>query len=135
MLRPVLDFTLPHKLKNAIIMEDNCLKTTDFENKTVVFVESQRAIKAKKHPELRDPAFIAGRVRDAVCTPSFVYADLGAPLVRRAHYLKEFVVNGSARYTKVIVDISLEPRKIISAFRPDCVKENGKTELLYGKDE
>jgi hypothetical protein len=118
-----------------MIIADYCLQTEDYEGVRTVFREEHRATKALKHPELRDEAFIAGRVKAAIETPTFVYADLGAPDRRRSCYLKEYELNGTARYTKVIVDYERRPRVIITAYRPDYVKERSKTELIYGKDE
>ena len=63
-----------------------------------------------------------------------MYRDFEKPNDRRAHYLKEYLVNGVQRYTKVIVAIDQKPRFVVTAYRPDYVKERGKTELIYGKD-
>lgn len=115
-------------------MGKNCLSTNDYKNNQVVFSEEQRLLKADKHPELREPDFINGRVKVAIQSPDFIYQDLMNPKERIAVYKLEYVVNGRSRYTKVIISAKSNPYFIITAYRPDYVKERGKTKLLYGKD-
>ena len=111
-----------------------CLEAIHYEGKRVVFAEAQRALKSQKHSELRDVEFISGRVKRAIECPSFVYEDLAFPKVRRAHYIEEFMINSRYRYTKVVLEEEKDYFSVITAYRPDYVKERGKTKLLYGKD-
>ncbi len=111
-----------------------CLETTDYENNKVIFTEAQKQLKADKHPELRDNNFINGRVKQAINRPRFVYQDCDKPNSRKVFYMEEFVMNGKSRYTKVIIDFKKTPLFVVSAYRPDYVKERNKTKLLYGKD-
>jgi ribosome biogenesis protein Nip4 len=115
-------------------MGKNCLIANDYKNKQVVFTEEQRLLKAEKHPELREQDFINGRVKEAIQYPDFVYQDLANCKERIAAYKLEYAVNGRSRYTKVIISIKNIPYFVITAYRPDYVKERGKTKLLYGKD-
>lgn len=116
-------------------MHQCCLRTADHNGISVIFLEAQRAFKAQKHPELRNPEFVSGRVKTAIQEPSFVFKDLAQPGERCVHYLKEFEMNGRSRYTKVVIDAICDPREVVTAFRPDYVKEQGKTDLLYGHIE
>lgn len=109
--------------------------TKNHEGKEVIFTEKQRLSHLLKHPELRDSKFIDGRVRRAIESPDFIYQDLAEPKERQALYIKEFCINGITRYTKVVILIIRNPYIVKTAFRPDYVKERGKTQLLYGKDE
>lgn len=111
-----------------------CLKTKDYEGKDTIFTEEQRKEKAPRHPELLDSNFINGRVKKTIQNPDFVYEDLAQPSKRRAHYLEEYKINELFRYTKVVIDISVNPLFVVTAFRPTSVKERGKTKLLYGED-
>lgn len=111
-----------------------CLEVLDYEGNKVIFTEEQRIKKSAKRPELRDDKFINGRLKQAINCPTFVYQDCDKPNNRKAFYLEEFRINGKIRYTKVIVDFKQKPQFVITAYRPDYVKERGKTKLLYGKD-
>jgi hypothetical protein len=111
-----------------------CLITTDHEDKKVIFTERQRLLKSDKHPELRSPDFINGRVKDAIKNPDFIYQDLGRPEERIAVYKLEFKINERNKYTKIVMNTRPNSYFIITAFRPENVKERGKTKLLYGKD-
>ncbi len=111
-----------------------CLETVDYENNKVIFTEAQRQQKVAKRPELRDDNFINGRLKQTINCPNFVYQDCDKPNSRKAFYLQEYVVNGRPRYTKVVVDFKKKPQFVITAYRPDYVKERSKTNLLYGHD-
>jgi len=111
-----------------------CLETLDYGKNKVIFTEEQRQKKSAKRPELRDDTFINGRLKNAINCPNFVYQDCDRPENRKAFYLKEYCVNGKQRYTKVVINFKQRPQFIITAYRPDYVKERGKTKLLYGKD-
>ena len=114
-------------------MPQYCLQTKNYEGKTVVFEENVRLLKAKKHSELRVPSFINGRVQKTIKAPEFVYDVFGYEGLRAAYYMEEFIVNGISRYTKVVVEQIGNPLKVITAFRPNNVKESGKTKLLYSR--
>jgi hypothetical protein len=111
-----------------------CLETVDHENNKVIFTEEQRQKKAVKHPELRDNNFINSRLKQTINRPDFIYQDCDKPNSRNALYLKEFVLNGKPRYTKVTIDFKKKPQFVVTAYRPDYVKERNKTKLLYGHD-
>lgn len=114
-------------------MSQNCLETKNHEGKEVVFTEEQRLVKSQKHSVLRDPDFINGRLRKTVESPDFIYEDLGRKN-RHALYGHEYTVNGRPIFTKVVVNMVSNPIFIVTAYRPDYVKERGKTKLIYGND-
>ena len=91
-------------------------------------------MKSEKHPELREDDFVNGRLKKAIESPNFVYQDLAEPKNRQVLYLEEFRLNDRYKYSKVILDERTEYLFVITAYRPDYVKERGKTKLLYGKD-
>lgn len=113
-----------------------CLKTRDHEGRQVIFTEKQRVLKGRKHPELRDSNFISGRVKRTIEQPDFIYEDLARPANRRAIYALEYFSSTGPRYTKVIVETKLDgDHSIVTAFRPNSVKERAKSKLIYGKDQ
>ncbi len=117
--------------------DEYCLDTINYEKKRVIFLEEIRQIKAKKRPELRGKEgdkFINGRVKEAIQNPHFVYEDYSHPNDRQVHYILEFSINDTSRYTKVVVSKNENPLHVITAYRPDYIKEKGKTKLLYGED-
>ncbi|MDP2692656.1 MAG: hypothetical protein Q8O88_03400 [bacterium] len=114
-------------------MEGYCLLTQNYENRGVCFEEKRRKIKALKHSELRDPKFINGRVKQTINNPDFIYSDFDYPKSREVYYKFEFKINGKNVYTKVVIDITKIPLLVVSVFRPDYIKEQNKTKLLYGK--
>lgn len=115
-------------------MSNLCLETISFDKIKTIFTETQRQLKAPKRPELRDPDFVKGRLRRVIVTPSFVYQDLERPKERFTCYLKEYESNGKTRYTKVILEKRSRHHFVITAFRPNYVKEKGKTKLIYGDE-
>ena len=117
-------------------IEECCLKTTNYEKKQVIFLEKTRQIKAGKHFELRGEdgeRFINGRVREAIQNPHFVYEDFAEPKKRRAYYFLEYGGDKN-RYTKVVITNHGNLLVVITAYRPNHVKERGKTKLIYGED-
>ncbi len=110
-----------------------CLKTEDDLGNKVVFSEKQRRKKAKSHPELRDDKFINGRLKTAINHPHFVYGDV-AKNNFHCYYIREFHFDTSRgkgwQYTKVIVLVIVKPYQIITAFRPQIIKEEGRTKCL-----
>ena len=110
-----------------------CLETR-YRGEKVVFTEEQRALKSVKHPELRDIDFIKGRVKNAIEDPDFIYQDLAHPETRRIHYLKEYSINNETRYTKVVISKEEMLFFVITAYRPNYIKESGKTKMVYQKN-
>jgi hypothetical protein len=109
-----------------------CIETTNHEGVRTVFTEMRRAQKAEKHPELREQAFL-DQVKKTIERPDFVYQDLDSD-TRFASYCREFKINSRTRYTKVMVQKESGCCVVITAYRPDYVKERRKTNLLYGND-
>ncbi len=109
-----------------------CIQTRNYCSDRVVFTEDQRSSKGAKHPELREEGFIE-RVRQAIEKPDFVYQDL-ANYSRHVYYRYEYTANGRDRYVKVVIETSQEPYFVITAYRPDFIKEEGKTKLIYKND-
>jgi len=109
------------------------LRCNDYRGIPVVFTEVQRALKSEKHPELRDASFVE-RIKKALQSPHFIYPDL-TKKKRFAYYYIEYSINGRKKYTKVILQTQVSLCFIVTAFRPDYVKERGKVTPIYGKDE
>lgn len=109
-----------------------CIDTKNYEGKHTVFTEEQRTEKAEKHPELREESFIA-RVKETIEHPDFIYEDIDKKS-RYSYYCREFKINSRVQYTKVILRDAKTYNFVITAYRPDFVKERGKTNLIYGKD-
>lgn len=86
-----------------------------------------------KHPELREDFFIEN-VKKTIESPTFVYEDLSTT-ARVAYYCREFKINSRIRYTKVVLAERQNHLFVITAYRPDYVKERDKTKLLYGQDD
>lgn len=97
------------------------------------FTEDQWQEKQQKHPELREKTFIE-RVKQTIEAPSFVYEDF-LKSERFVYYCREFKINSRTVYTKIVLVEQTEDLFVITAYRPDYVKERSKTKLLYGKDE
>lgn len=112
-----------------------CLDTKNHENRRVIFTEAQRLLKCSNRPELRDNNFINGRMKEAIMSPSFIYQDLTMTQKRQVVYFIEFKINNKFKYTKIILEKRSAHFFVITAYRPDYVKERGKTKLLYGKDK
>lgn len=110
-----------------------CLDVHDKDGVRVIFTKKQRLLKMEKHSELREDAFLT-HLSEAICRPSFIYANFDRPLKRQALYFREFKFNGRIRYIKVILEKRRTHFFLITAYRPDYVKERGKTRLLYGND-
>lgn len=119
-------------LVQRLMQESLCLSCIDYAGRRVVFVERQRAFKAQKRPELLERGIIE-RIRQTLESPVFVYGDIehGDRLV---YYRDEYAIDGIIRYMKVVVRAGPDLLRVITAYRPDYVKERGKTRLLYGTD-
>lgn len=108
----------------------NCIDTKNHEGVQTIFTEEQRLEKAKKHSELRHTEFIE-MVRLTIEKPDFIYMDLGGS-DRHVCYCREYKINSRTQYTKVIIRTAKHCNYVVTAYRPDYVKERNKTELLYG---
>ena len=113
-------------------MSEYCIDCKNYEGIRITFSEKQRSEKAFKHPELNEEGFIK-RIVKAVTNPHFVYEDL-SDKNRYAYYIREYAINSRIIYTKVIVKKRDKICFIITAYRPDYVKERSKSRLLYGED-
>ena len=111
----------------------NYIETKNVFGVKVVFTEKQRKEKMLKHPELRLDSFTE-RIKKAIENPDFIYQDL-TDKRRYAYYAREYAINSRVVYTKVILKNGKKNCFIITAYRPDYVKERSKTRLLYGKDD
>lgn len=109
------------------------LDVLDRDGVRVIFTEKQRLLKMEKHAELRDDTFLE-RLSEAIKKPTFVYANFEKPNRRQALYFEEFKFNGKIRYIKVVLEKQGTGFFLVTAYRPDYVKERGKTALLYGND-
>ncbi len=112
-------------------MSKNCIRTKNYAGIWTVFTEEQRNLKSPKHPELREDAFIE-RVKKTIEKPDFIYEDLSQKY-RSVYYIRDYGINAKIRYTKVILRESKSLCFVVTAYRPDYVKEKGKTKLIYGK--
>ena len=83
-------------------------------------------------PELRENG-IMSRIKVAIENPNFVYEDFEHKN-RFSYYRREFKINNRTRYIKVILQMHKSYLFVVTAFRPDYVKERGKTRLIYGED-
>lgn len=111
-----------------------CLEIEDYQGSRVVFYEKTRLKKAKKRPELRSTDFLKGQLTQAVKNPWRIYKDFNKTKERRCYYYKEYSTKIKTKYTKVVIDISENPYIIITAYRPDYIKEeklNSKSEKIY----
>ena len=110
----------------------NCIDVKDYNGIRTVFTNTQWKIKQTQRPELQEKSIIE-RIKKTVQEPSFVYSDL-SDKTRSAYYMMEYRVNGRNRYLKVVIKKYKKYNFIITAYRPDYVKERGKTKCIYGKD-
>ena len=111
-----------------------CLEAKHYSGKKAIFTKKQQALKSERRPELRDDSFIRGWLKKAIESPSFVYQDLSKPETRQVAYLEEFKINNRYRYTKVVLEETPSHFFVVTAYRPDYVKERDKTKLIYGED-
>lgn len=111
-----------------------CLEVNDYSGCMVRFEESNRLCHALKHPELDDPRYIKGRVRNAIIQPTFVYKAINRNK-RLVNYLFEYNNNGTNVYTKVVIQYRGQTGYIATAFRISYVKERNKTDIIYGEDK
>lgn len=108
------------------------MEVKDYEGRTVIFTDKQLDLKSPRRPELREEG-ILDRIAEAVARPSFVYEDY-VHADRLVYYREEYKIDGRVRYMKVVVQARDSDFFIVTAFRPDYVKERGKTKLAYGTD-
>ena len=108
------------------------LSVKDYMGRKAVFTNKQFDLKAPFRPELREDGII-DRIKETIEKPTFVYEDFEYKK-RLAYYRKEYKINNRTRYIKVILQAQNSCLFVVTAFRPDYVKERGKTKLLYGED-
>ena len=113
-------------------MTSNHIETICYDGNKIIFTEKQWQIKCLKRPELREEGILL-RIKGVLEKPDFVYKDL-AGSDRLVYYKCEYSVNGRNRYLKVVISTEKIPYSVITAYRPDYVKERDKTELVYGQD-
>lgn len=104
-----------------------CLEIDDYNGDKVIFYEATRIKKAKKRPELREESFLNGQLCHAIKSPWRIYEDFDRPKERYVYYYKEYNTRTKTQYTKVVIDISAKPFVIVTAFRPDRIKEESET--------
>jgi hypothetical protein len=110
----------------------NCIDTKNYDGTRTIFIEKQRQQKSLKHPELREESFIK-RIKIAIEKPDFVYEDL-AKKGYLVYYKYEYALNDRTKYTKVVLCKRRFGYFVVTSYRPDYVKEKGKTKIIYGKD-
>lgn len=110
-----------------------CLITKNHEGKLVVFTKRQFDLKANQRPELREKGILK-RIEETINNPTFIYEDYEHRKQRVAYYCFEYKINGRSRYMKVMLSVHSDYLFVVTAYRPDYIKERGKTNLLYGKD-
>ena len=108
------------------------LDVKDYGGRRVVFTDQQRELKAPNRPELREKGILE-RIRRTIENPGFVYSDI-EHRHRLAYYREEYKINGTVRYMKVVLQNRNNYLFVITAYRPNYVKERGKSKLIYGKD-
>ncbi len=104
-----------------------CLEIDDYNGNKVIFYETTRVKKAKKRPELREKSFLNGQLREAIKNPWRIYEDFDRPKERHAYYYKEYSTREKTQYAKVVIEISAKPFIVITAYRPDRIKEESET--------
>lgn len=102
-----------------------CLITKNHEGKLTVFTKKQFELKSRQRPELREENILE-RVQQTIEKPSFIYEDYEDPVNRLACYLFEYKINSRSRYMKVILRNYPSYLFVITAYRPDYVKERTK---------
>jgi len=113
-----------------------CLDIIDYRGKRVVFLEVIRLKKAQKRPELRNEEFINGQLAKAIKYPDLVYEDFERPNERLVYYYREYRKGNETRYTKVVINIKYIPYRVVTAYRPDRIKEDcpkSKSKIIYDK--
>ena len=112
--------------------ETYCLDVKNYEGRRTVFTYWQRELKAPNRPELREDGILE-RIKETIENPSFIYQDLEHS-DRFAYYRREYKINSRVKYMKLILLDRGQDLFVITAYRPDYVKERGKTTLIYGED-
>ncbi len=103
-----------------------CIDTKTYLGKRIVFEEMCWRRKAKRRPELLEDGMLR-RIEETLRNPDLVFRDHANPEGRRCYYREEYRVNGRPRYIKVVATNTTDPLYIITAYRPDRIKE-----LQYG---
>lgn len=107
----------------------------------IIFYESQRIFKAKRHPELRDITqygYVYVKIPATLADPDAIYRDLTNTQHRNYYKLERYVQDRYYRipiYIKVVVSVRWgKPYKIITSYENQYIKEDGHSELcIYEK--
>jgi len=113
-----------------------CLDITDYCGRRVIFREVVRQKKLPKRPELRNDDFIHGQLTKAIKEPTYIYEDFDRPTERHVYYYEEYTTVNGIKYTEVVIDIAILPFEIVTAYRPNYIKEeypNSKAKKIYDK--
>src|SRR3989344_895035 len=105
--------------------DKHCVDLLNYEGIRTIFTEEQRILKSDKHPELRTEEFIE-RVKKTITNPTFIYEDYDKKN-RYSYYCEEYKINSRVMYTKVMLLKLKTHYLVITAYRPDFVKERNKT--------
>src|SRR3989344_5213333 len=111
--------------------ETCCIDVKDYSGRRTIFTHRQLELKSPNRPELREEGILE-RVKETIENPNFVYLDLEHS-DRFVYYRREYKINSRVQYMKVILRDRKEDLFVITAYRPDYVKERGKTKLIYGE--
>ena len=107
---------------------DPIISTTDDEGQPIVFTKAKWEEKQVDHPELLDATFMAN-VEKTMQAPEEVwpdYADHTAGKTDKQCYYRKY---SSYTYVKVVVWVNDSPRRVVTAYGIDCVKEAKYTGL------
>ncbi len=105
---------------------DPIISTTDDEGKPIIFIKAKWEEKNVDHPELLDTAFMAN-VEKTMQNPEEVwpdYADHKEGKTDKQCYYRKYSQDS---YVKVVVWVSDTPRRVVTAYRIDYVKEGKYT--------
>jgi len=97
-----------------------------------IFTKARWVKKSRQRPSLRE-RFMRERIKECIETPTWVYEDILYPKTRRVCYLEEYGTAQYTKYTKVVLEKKKRHFFVITAYRPNYIKEKGKTKLLHSK--
>jgi hypothetical protein len=101
---------------------DPIISTTDDEGQPIIFTKAKWDEKNVDHPELLDNTFMAN-VEKTMQNPEEVwpdYADYSVGKSDKQCYYRKY---SQYSYVKVVVWINGSPRRVVTAYEIDCVKE------------
>lgn len=99
-------------------MDENIIDTTDFSGHRVVFTRKKWKEKSSVHAELSNNTFMRN-IKKAIENPHEIWQDKDDETNKVCCYWK-YSVN---TYVKVIIWISDDPRRVVSAFETNYIKE------------